>query len=177
MDKNIFFIGGIHGVGKTTLCNYVSKKYNIEHLSASTLIANYKNKPFNSLFIEGMDENQDILVKIVKSTLDKNKIYLLDGHFYLLNKDKQPEKVPEKTFVDLGIKKIIVLTEDINTILYRLKSRNNYNYDLNMLQDLQNKELNYSKQISSILNVPYKLINLSSTDKSNLDNELNKFFE
>lgn len=177
MNKNIFFIGGIHGVGKTTLCDYISKKYNISHFSASTLISNYKKTPFKSLFIESIGENQHILIKMITALFDKNKNYLLDGHFYLLNKNKQPEKIPKETYINLNIKKILVLTEDINIIFNRLKSRNNYIYSLSMLQDLQNKELHYSQEIASILNIPHKSINLSLIDRSHLNNELDKFFK
>lgn len=36
--KNIIFIGGIHGVGKGTLCEKVCNKLNIKHLSASEVL-------------------------------------------------------------------------------------------------------------------------------------------
>jgi adenylate kinase len=38
MFKNIFFIGGIHGVGKSTICQQVCREMNIEYLSASELL-------------------------------------------------------------------------------------------------------------------------------------------
>lgn len=175
MSKNIFFVGGIHGVGKTTFCNSTSNQYNIEHFSASNLIANYKNRPFKSLFVDEIEKNQDILVTVTKNLFNPNKMYLLDGHFYLLNKHKQPEKIPKSTFINLGIKKILILTEDVNIIFTRLKSRNNYSYDLNMLNELQNKEIEYSREISSILGVPYKCINLSTIDKLSLNAEIKDF--
>ena len=36
--KNIIFIGGIHGVGKGTLCEKVCNDLNIRHLSASEVL-------------------------------------------------------------------------------------------------------------------------------------------
>ena len=129
------------------------------------------------MFIDEIVENQDVLVKIIRASFNNEKNYLLDGHFYLINKYKQPEQVPKGTFINLGIKKIVVLTVDINTIYTRLKSRNNYEYDLNMLQDLNNKELAYSQKIASILNVPYICIDLSVMDDKCVSNKLIDFFD
>ena len=36
--KNIIFIGGIHGVGKGTLCEKVCNDLNLQHLSASEVL-------------------------------------------------------------------------------------------------------------------------------------------
>ena len=36
--KNIIFIGGIHGVGKGTLCEKVCNELNLQHLSASEVL-------------------------------------------------------------------------------------------------------------------------------------------
>jgi len=36
--KNIIFIGGIHGVGKGTLCEKVCNDLNLLHLSASEVL-------------------------------------------------------------------------------------------------------------------------------------------
>jgi len=38
MNKEIIFIGGIHGVGKGTLCKRIASDLNIIHLSASEVL-------------------------------------------------------------------------------------------------------------------------------------------
>lgn len=44
MKRQIIFVGGIHGVGKTTLCKKIESRYNMEHFSASNLIAKEKTE-------------------------------------------------------------------------------------------------------------------------------------
>ena len=42
-NYNINFIGGIHGVGKTTFCKLLTERIGYLHYSASSLIKEYKN--------------------------------------------------------------------------------------------------------------------------------------
>jgi len=37
MFDNIVFVGGIHGVGKSTICQHICRELNMEYLSASEL--------------------------------------------------------------------------------------------------------------------------------------------
>ncbi|GFZ34280.1 hypothetical protein CSC2_48060 [Clostridium zeae] len=173
MQNNIVFISGIHGVGKTTLCNNISSEFNIPYYTASKLISDVKKIPFTSLFIDGIDTNQDLLVSAANKLIDRNKTCILDGHFCLLNKNEEPEKIPQKTFELLGLKSIIVLTEDVNTIWYRLKERNNCEYDINLLKELQEMELAYSHEISAFLNIPYIVLDLSNSDNESLLSKIN----
>jgi len=175
--KNIIFISGIHGVGKTSLCNFISLKYKIAYYSASKLISDAKQHPFDSIFIDDISQNQEILTSSVEKLLNNSKDYLLDGHFCLINTKKEPERLPQKTFQNLRIKNIIILREDIDIIWNRLKNRNNIEYDLNMLCKLQEMELNYSREISLLLQVPYTVLNLSSLSYSSLINNLDSIFK
>lgn len=176
MDNNIIFVAGIHGVGKTTLCKYIFQKYNIKHYTASTLIAEAKERPFTTLFIKDIDKNQTTLINAVNQIRDENQEYILDGHFCLLNEFKSIERVPPKTFELLGIKTIIVLTENINTIYTRLKDRSGIEYSLDMLYKLQEDELDYSYEISSVLNVPYIVLDVSNTDEISLNKKIDTIF-
>lgn len=175
--NNIIFVAGIHGVGKTTLCKQLSIKYGIEHLSASKIIAEAKKRPFTSLFIEEIGENQVILVNAVNNFLDKSKKYILDGHFCLLNECRAVEKVPQRTFELLGIEKIIVLIEDVNIIHQRLGNRLGINYDIELLNHLQKMEMEYSQQVSSILNVPYMALDISKTNEELLNSQMDIIFK
>ncbi len=37
-DRKIIFVGGVHAVGKGTICENLSQKFNLEHLSASQVL-------------------------------------------------------------------------------------------------------------------------------------------
>ena len=44
INYNINFIGGIHGVGKTTFCKLLTERIGYLHYSASSLIKEYKKR-------------------------------------------------------------------------------------------------------------------------------------
>ena len=51
MKRQIIFVSGVHGVGKTTLCKKIASRYKIEHFSASNLIAKEKAEESDRLKI------------------------------------------------------------------------------------------------------------------------------
>jgi adenylate kinase len=63
MEHKIIFIGGVHGVGKTFLCNTVREELDIDHYSASDLIKKVKNVKFpTNKHIKGIGGNQNALI-------------------------------------------------------------------------------------------------------------------
>ena len=64
MKNDIIFIGGIHGVGKGTLCERIESELGIVHLSASEVL---KWKDFNvdssDKRVADIDATQDRLLK------------------------------------------------------------------------------------------------------------------
>lgn len=93
--RRIIFVGGVHGVGKTTLCDDLAAKFNIEHFSASTLIAREKEEEhLRSKRVDNIAKNQDHLVVAINKYFNSTSWYLLDGHFCLLNKDNKITQIP-----------------------------------------------------------------------------------
>ena len=80
--RRIVFIGGVHGVGKTTLCNELAARFNIEHFSASNLIAREKEEEhLRNKQVENIAGNQDHLVVAINKYFNSTSWYLLDGHW------------------------------------------------------------------------------------------------
>ncbi|MCT4594626.1 MAG: ATP-binding protein [Anaeromicrobium sp.] len=169
MRKNIIFISGIHGVGKTTFAKSMSKKYGIEYYSSSELISNNCNKKFDSKLTNEIDENQNQLLNAVEKLLNKKKIYFLDGHFCLLDKKLYIKRIPLGTYMNLGIKAIILLVDSVENINNRLNYRDNRNYELDLISEFQKQELNYANEIASMLDVPIICIDIGKCD---IDNHL-----
>ena len=72
MNNGIIFIAGIHGVGKTTLCNIVKEKLNINTFSSSALIQKVnKQKSFINKHADDVKENQDILLQAIHQYIDE----------------------------------------------------------------------------------------------------------
>lgn len=163
MKKNVIFIGGVHGVGKTTLCKDISSILNIEHYSSSELIAKlHKNNVRKDKIVEDVKINQNILIDAINEYIDKEEICLLDGHFCLINQNGLIEKIPEDTFKSIEILHIIVLVDDAKVISQRIQARDaNSSYSSEFINNLQKCEINYAEYISKEINVKFDVIELN----------------
>lgn len=164
--SNIIFIGGIHGVGKGTLCKQLCQQYNLKHLSASKVlkwgeISDKKNKK-----VKNLKSTQERLLEGLSRIVKPNKKYLLDGHFCLLNSNGIPEKVPEITFFKINPFAIIIITLDIETILKRLENRDNEKYNLETLKKMQILEVQLAKETAYKLKIPF--FNITSNKNKSL---------
>ena len=153
-NRNIIFVGGIHGVGKGTVCEKLTHKFNFEHLSASQVlrwneISDLKNKK-----VENFSNTQDRLITNLNKIIKPNRKYLLDGHFTLLNSKGEPEKIDEHTFIGIQPKSIILLTCEPKIIFERLKKRDNSTYKLSVLKKMQEMEVEHAHYISKKLDIP-----------------------
>jgi len=164
--KKIIFIGGIHGVGKGYLCENISSKYQIKHFSASDIIkwgeiSNIKNKTVNDF-----DYTQQRLLKELKKIIKKERHYILDGHYCLLNSYNEPERIGIKNFQLINPKILVVVIEDIKIIVERLSNRDNINYTFELLKKMQDMEVEYALFLSKKINIP--LINIYKQDYTSL---------
>ncbi|MBY6825656.1 ATP-binding protein, partial [Clostridium botulinum] len=145
--NNIIFVGGIHGVGKTTLCNHMSKKIKLENYSSSDLIKNLNSKRIRTdKKVDDIDKNQNVLIRAVREyLLDSKKDYILDGHFCLINNENDIEEIPIETFRKLNLKVIIVITDNPKNIMKKLQFRDDKKYSLDFIDFFQKKEVEYAK--------------------------------
>jgi adenylate kinase len=153
-DNRIAFIGGIHGVGKSTICRHVCSELNLEYLSASELLK-WKdiNEDAKNKKVKDIPDTQNRLILGLTNTLQKDKNYLLDGHYCLLNSDNEVVNVPLDTFKKINPFSLNIILGDISEIKKRLEMRDNMPYDYNLLERLQSEELTYAKQMSKTLGI------------------------
>lgn len=157
MIKNIVFMGGIHGVGKTLFSEAICRDSGLVHITASSLIGSFKK----SKRTKNIPGNQEILVEAVNG-LDSTIKYLLDGHFCLLDRDGRIQIIEVNVFKKLHLMAIIVLQEKVETIQDRLFKRDNCSYTLEFLNDFQEKELEQAKQVSDSLNIRMQVVSPSN---------------
>ncbi len=155
LTKNIIFIGGIHGVGKGTICKEIASISNLIHITASQVlnwneISSSENKLVHNIF-----STQEKLIIGLKNLIEKDKQYLLDGHFCLLNSKGVPSKIDEKTFDYINPKIISIVTDDVEKIAKRLEIRDNKKYDIVVLNEMQEMEISYAKHLAEKYSVPY----------------------
>lgn len=173
MDGIIAFIGGIHGVGKSTICQQICRELNTEYLSASELLEwedindDAKNKQ-----VKDIPFTQNRLIAGLSNTIQKGHFYLLDGHYCLLNEKTEVEKISVDIFMQINPKALGLIQGDIREIKTRLDLRDNRIYDYRLLEHLQNSEFDNAKEISVALKVPLYIE--KSNVAMNLSNHLSK---
>lgn len=155
MDKQIYFVAGVHGVGKTTYCKTLSKTFKVPHYSASELIKRWSCKAHNlDKKVSDIDGNQSSLLAAITEFVPENR-FLLDGHFCLLDANHDIRKVPERIFSELAPKAVLVMHDDVTNIVSRIKGRDNVLQNESVLIKLQKCEIDYAKILSERL--PFSL--------------------
>ncbi|MBK7669563.1 MAG: AAA family ATPase [Sphingobacteriaceae bacterium] len=87
MLENISFVGGIHGVGKSTICKSICGKFNINYLSASEVLKWSKlNTDIKNKKVDDISFTQDLLINGLNEQVNKSEHYILAGHYCLFNK-------------------------------------------------------------------------------------------
>lgn len=154
MQANIAFIGGIHGVGKSTICLKICEETKLEYLSASELIKwrDINIDPRNKK-VKDIPATQDrLLVGLSKATKEERS-YLLDGHYCLLNSQNEIVNIPLITFKAINPVSLNAIIGDIYEVQHRLESRDKKSYDLNLIKKMQDHEMDHANQISKDLGV------------------------
>lgn len=170
---NIFFVAGIHGVGKSTICNKVAQRLNIFTSSSSQIIKEYKGKKITNSGkrVKNIDENQEALLLGLQKIEAKN--ILLDGHFVLMNAHGDIEKITESIFQKIRPTAIILLIDTPAEIAKRLESRDCIQYSEKILSQMQDLEERQAVQIAKLISASYLKIDLQADIEP--DNTLSSF--
>lgn len=154
MFNNIAFIGGIHGVGKSTVCQSICRELDLEYLSASEVLKWKEiNEDAKNKKVQNIPDTQNRLINGLINTIQNNKRYLLNGHYCLLNANNEIINIPLDTFTQINPFSLNLIVGDISEIKKRLDRRDNKSYDCELLEHLQNEEISYAKQLSKTLGV------------------------
>ncbi|WP_433811387.1 ATP-binding protein [Flavobacterium johnsoniae] len=154
MTSNIIFVGGIHGVGKSTICQEICNDLELGYLSASDLINWQKlNSDFQNKTVHNIIQTQDRLILALENNIKKDLYYVLDGHYCLLNKENTIVNIPLQTFKLINPCSLNVILGNSIEIKDRLEKRDGRIYSLDLLEKLQENELNYAKYLSKNLGV------------------------
>jgi adenylate kinase len=170
LTNNIIFIGGIHGVGKGTICKEIASKTDLIHITASEILKWNEISSSDNKLVRNISSTQERLIYGLKNLIENDKQYLLDGHFCLLNSNGTPCKIDEETFDNINLKIISIVIDDIEKIADRLEKRDNKKYDLKILNELQQMEIEYAKYLSKKYSIPY--IEIKKSDHKSLLNSI-----
>lgn len=167
MENGVIFIAGTYGVGKSSLCDKLSKKLNIPSYSSGDLISEINGEIYGAnKVVKDKTANQNILISAVKRKLSLNPVFMLAGHFCIFNKSGEVEFLPEFVYKEMPISKLILLEAEIDTIINNIRSRDNKLYNLDAIKSLVLTERKQAEMISGQLNLPLYIhkMNFDQTD-------------
>jgi adenylate kinase len=129
------FVAGIHGVGKTYLCERVSLGQAFKHASASKLIREQLAIPeWNSdKKVADIEGNQRALIAAIKRHSEAGTQLLLDGHFLLRDSQGELTKIPEDVFAALAFGGVILLERHPDVIRRQIERRDGRFVDVESL--------------------------------------------
>lgn len=162
--KNIVFVGGIHGVGKSHFAEKIKARIPAIELLSSSTVLRWVDPTQKE--VEDVSANQDRLIYNLRKIVDVDKPYLLDGHFCLKNTSGQIENIPLETFKAIDPEFIILLEEDIDLVCKRLNNRDGKTYDSDFLTRMASFEYNWATEVARELGVPIYVIRSSEFEKT-----------
>lgn len=172
---NIIFFAGIHGVGKTYLAQKIEKNLGIPRYLASKLISSKRKVDYRiNKKVDDIALNQNLLFEALKERNLFDKVIILEGHFCLLNKHGEIERIPCQVFQELNLRAIVLIFEEPTKIIQRFNNRGMEDFDLNFIEKFQKEEIDYAKEIATELNVPL-IIEKSSEFEEDIIKELIKW--
>ncbi|MBD2105529.1 ATP-binding protein [Nodosilinea sp. FACHB-13] len=159
--RKLVFIGGVHGVGKTTFCQEVTSSFPVNHISASELIRKEKiEQESSNKKVKNISENQDILIRAINRLTDKRSWYIIDGHFCLLDSNEKIVQIPFEIFSDMNPEAIVIIHDDPAEICKRLNQRDKVRYSESFVERFQSQEIEYARIVAESLNIPHILCKL-----------------
>lgn len=161
MSRFTIFVGGVHGSGKGQVCRYMSQEIISDYVSASQLL-HWATKDKT---VEDIKANQNLLTVLLPQALQTDKTFVIDGHFALWNKDKTIEEVSQNLFVACAPNVIIVVIENPDIIVARLKERDGIDYSQEEIKRLQAMELENAHRISDNLSIPLYIVQSTNRDE------------
>lgn len=163
----IVFVGGIHGVGKTYLGAPAAKYLGIRHATASQLIREERGLQTwsSDKRVNGVDENQAALISAIRRLRAEGQRLLLDGHFVLRGADRCLLEVDVQVFRDLEIAAVLLLAENSDVVMGRLRERGDNSWAELELQELAECEEAHARRVSSELGLPFRHLISANRDE------------
>lgn len=152
----LVFLGGVHGVGKSTLSNELAAALGGSAASASTLIKEARSGEvtWNSeKYVSGIQDNQRLLVTAVERRVREGLPFVLDGHFVLKNTAGEIERLAVDVFKALAPELLVILTDNPTNIIARLKQRDHVTHDAAALEEMQTAEKAHAQYLGKELGV------------------------
>lgn len=169
LKGQVLFVGGVHGVGKTTLCESYARIHGVLYKSAGQLIKEARGLASASptKAVSDINGNQKLLIEEVKRIRASGRTLLLDGHFAVFDSSYKPTPLAIAVFSDLGITGVILIADKPEAIAARLSIRDKNRTPVGKLAALQKMELQHGMHIAQSLCIPCAELRFGDTQSFN----------
>jgi adenylate kinase len=153
-------VAGVHGVGKSFLCQQYANDFSVTYESASGLIRKERAQVDWSTDKKAgnIDGNQIALRAAVQKIITSGQSLLLDGHFVLISDKSEFVALELSVFQDIGITGVVILEADAGVIASRLAARDSSRsaVDIDLFLDRERAQAQY---VCQELSVPLHILN------------------
>jgi adenylate kinase len=155
---SLIFVGGIHGVGKTTICRKAFAPLGYCCMTASSLIASYGRLTDKNKRVDDVQGSQTELIEQLAVERRKHNRLLLDGHFTLLNSQSQIEPIDISVFQEMNPSQLLLVKGDSREISVCLSERDGKKWTISFLKSFQKAEELHALKVARVLNVPLSIV-------------------
>lgn len=148
IPSSLVFVGGIHGVGKTTICQKAFAPLGYRCFTASSLIVAHGRRCDKNKQVDNVPRNQAALIEQLAEEKRNHCRLLLDGHFTLLNSQGRIEPIDINVFEDMNPDKLILIKGDPNEIAMRLAHRDHQHWNTSLISEFQKAEEHHAALVS-----------------------------
>jgi adenylate kinase len=155
------FVAGVHGVGKTYMCERAGALLGVIHASASKLIREQLALPVwnTNKLVSDIQGNQRALIAAIQRYGDEQRVILLDGHFLLRDASGKLTETPIDVFASLNLAGVVLLEKELEAIRRQIAARDGYEPDAAPLLDAMQAERHRAQQVCSELVLPLEILN------------------
>lgn len=163
----VVFVGGVHGVGKSSMCANAARRVGATHLTASTLIREAKQEAIAAAdkLATDVPGNQELLLKrFFERTSADTALILLDGHYTILNAKGEPVRLEAALFAALGVSTFLCIRDDAEAIAARLADRDGHGPSIQDVAIHQQVELDQAARVACQRGADVQVIEAFDTD-------------
>lgn len=155
LQNGVYFITGVYGVGKTSLCDKLKEVLSVPYFSASELISVQNNETYGAnKAVKDKVENQNLLERAIKQKLLKYPTIFLNGHTVIFTKNKTVDLLPTQAFHNFNLRAIVLLETTASILLKHLNNRDKVIYSAGEIAALADAERSQCQIISQELQIP-----------------------
>ena len=162
-ERNLsIFVGGVHGVGKTTFLNKILGRLGFACFSASDLIKRHKLEIRKDKVVSDIAGNQNGLIIESIQESSRHRLYALDGHFTLLSSSEGVQPISCEVFSALKLDCLILILASCEEVQSRMSSRDGMKWSKTLIRSFMKEEEFHAEAVAKSLNIP--LLKIENSD-------------